>query len=309
MDTVNFWLPNELLGADCISNLCKNATNLTKYERNEVVSHSGNIVGNYKFNANSYGVSFMGSLCKFYHGHNFGYLSSHEMPFAVEMLSDALSMPMHKAKVTRLDFARTLEMDAKPKLYYDYLSTLNKSERSSIGQSLYYSTAKRVLCFYDKIAESKAKSCEVPIEYLGLNLLRYELRFMNKLPGQFNVAEITGKTISNPEFYKKVSSEWQRCFEEIIKNYKLPLDALWQQPNLNRPKDVSNALMAILMQSLPEGEISRQMALLREKKVFDSRPEYYSRLKSGWNDIQQIAISNSPPILLQELIEKVKAFA
>ena len=58
-----------------------------------------------------------------------------------------------------------------------------------MGNTLYYRTEKRSLAFYDKTIEAKKAKMNIPDEYLGKNLLRYELRFTQRIAFQLKENE------------------------------------------------------------------------------------------------------------------------
>lgn len=48
-------------------------------------------------------------------------------------------------------------------------------------------------------------------------LLRYEARFNGRLAKQFNVQEVTGETLVNETFYRKMVKVWQEQYFAIPK--------------------------------------------------------------------------------------------
>lgn len=174
-------------------------------------------LGGLRVVSGSFGVSVKGSFSKWYLGDNIQTLTRGDMQRAVEKLSDILHLPMNNAKVGRIDLAKNLLMDFSPSIYYPYLGEALHYQRLAQPKSVYYQNTLRTKLFYDKIAECKSKGLAVPQILSNDNLLRYELRFINKLPKQFNCVEVLLGTLHDENFYMRILDQWKNEYQAIKK--------------------------------------------------------------------------------------------
>lgn len=162
------------------------------------------------------------SICKYYLGDNFKTLSKGEYKRAIEKISDNLHLPFDLADVTRIDFAQNLIMQHEESLYYSYLGESNHYKRLPQPNGLYYSNGKRQLLFYGKVHEQKEKGQPIPELYKNRNVLRFELRFKQRLRQQFNRPEIKAGLLYDEDFYRQLIKQWKNEYFAIQKiNSKL----------------------------------------------------------------------------------------
>jgi hypothetical protein len=141
---------------------------------------------------------------------------------AVEKLSDALHLPIDKATVLRVDVAQNFIVSNPVEIYYHHLGELKFSKRSPLlgngkAEGLYYIRRLGVLVFYNKIAEQKGKGQPIPELYKDRNVLRYEQRYMKRLPKSFNVEHVTASLLYNENFYINLLDAWERDYFAIKK--------------------------------------------------------------------------------------------
>ena len=74
-------------------------------------------------------VSVQGSLCKYFYGNNIETLSLTNTREALNQISADLSIDIHKARVTRIDFSTNIVTDYTPTIYYPYLGNLTRFQR------------------------------------------------------------------------------------------------------------------------------------------------------------------------------------
>ena len=79
-----------------------------------------------------------GSLCKYYLGDNFQTLGRGDTKQAIEMLSDTLHLPLHKATVTRIDIAQNYIVKHPTSVYFNHLGNCMFNERLVQPDGLYY---------------------------------------------------------------------------------------------------------------------------------------------------------------------------
>ncbi|MCX6155447.1 MAG: hypothetical protein NT007_14935 [Candidatus Kapabacteria bacterium] len=170
-------------------------------------------------------VKFYGnSLPKYFFGNNFDTMTRINVKDAFERISDTISLPLDKARITRIDVAHNMAMKYIPTIYLPNLGTCRHYERLPNESSLYYRNKKRQLIFYDKNQEAKDKKFPIPILYQNSNYLRYEIRFEHRINKQLGKNEITVGNLYEENFYNKLNHVWFDNYENIYKIKKINLD-------------------------------------------------------------------------------------
>ena len=136
---------------------------------------------------------------------------------AIEKLSDTLHLPMSKATVTRIDVAQNIIVKHPVKVYLNHLGVLNYATRLQEPTGLYYCKQMERLCFYDKNREQKTKGEEIPELYKERNVLRYEQRYIKRLPVAFGVENVTGALLYDEAFYISLLERWRDKYKAINK--------------------------------------------------------------------------------------------
>jgi len=105
------------------------------------------------------------------------------------------------------------------KAYFKYLGESGHYQRSPQTNGLYYNleTQIRQLIFYDKLKEQKRKRFNIPDEFKNKHILRFEVRWLKDLCGQFNLPEITAEMLYDGEFYNTLVDRWQQEYFNIQK--------------------------------------------------------------------------------------------
>ena len=160
-----------------------------------------------------------GSICKWYLGDNAKTMSRKDIGAAVGALSEVLHVDMSQANVKRLDVAENIIVRFPAEVYWNHLGTLKNAKRLEQQDGLYYSNAGAgwQMCFYDKVKEIEEHRQQCPEIFDGGKVLRYELRFLNKIPAQFKRAEVTAATLHNESFYMEVKRRWRDKYLAIEK--------------------------------------------------------------------------------------------
>ncbi|MCX6147854.1 MAG: hypothetical protein NTW25_11510 [Candidatus Kapabacteria bacterium] len=305
-DTINLWLSKEIIKGGNLFEVAKNLTNLTEHQNmNNEYYVSGTLGDNYNVNISNNGVSFKGSLAKYYLNDNFHTLTRSDTKRAIEKMADEIHLPIADAKVNRIDFAQNFIMDYKPEAYYNYLGDSQFYNRLTQPNSLYYSNGLRTKLFYNKIAEgstkkSKLSGYKLPEIWRDKNILRYELRYTSRIAKQFELDKMDCKTLSDEKFYMNLFDKWQSEYKAINKNNLINFDMV----NMKTPKDFFEQLILMKLNEIGQNNALLIVEDLRSKNTFE-KPEYYSRLK---NDIKEKC--NKPDItiksdLMAELDNKI----
>ncbi len=302
-DTVYMWLDWSKVDNVELDSIASKLSNLKEFKSKSSVSYSG-YLDNYVVRICEAGISLKGSIARYYHGNNLFPLSRLEMKDAVKKLSDELGLPFHLSKVTRFDLAANFIMERPVQNYFPFLGEKRGYNRSNISLStLYYNTEKKQLIFYDKSKEfkKKYKSVETPFIYKEKNILRYELKYQNRVNKIFDKEEITVEDLINVEFYEKLKENY---INEYIKIQKVNRISILNYNEIRKPKHALNLIFGALLHKTDPEDINSILDELKVQKVF-SDPKSYSRLKSDLRDIK-----NSPTIsvksdLIIELDKKV----
>lgn len=277
-DSINFWLDRiEVSNIDEVANRLQDARDNINRSTGEVWT-CGNL-DNLRATVSMAGVSIKGSLAKFYFPNNTYTLNRHQVKEAIEMLSDSLSLPMNKARITRIDVSTNFIMTQPAPQYFAMLGNCRYYNRvQATGNTLYYHLrgmdCKRSMCFYDKAREMQKNKESLPNVYSGANLLRYESRWCTRLPQQFKEPEVIGESLHDSAFYRKAIKLWADNYFSIQKRRRFKKDAM---DNITTVKDALNYISAFAIGRLPPDELQQILEDLKANKVFADK-KYYSRL-------------------------------
>lgn len=194
------------------------------------------------------GLYIVGSLAKYYNGGNIYTLNRKDTERAVEKLSSELGVDISSAKVTYVEFGDAFIMTYPVQEYLKRLSSMPRMARNQQESTLYFQTKgvedPKKFVFYDKETELRKKKEPLPDGFNGLNILRFEIRFKNRLPQQLGWPEVTASTLYNREFYRKMLNLYQQCYFSISKRKTLKPSAL---RDIKNPKDAFDCLVAMLI--------------------------------------------------------------
>lgn len=217
-----------------------------------------------------------------------------------ELFSDELLLPFNEAKINRIDLAQSFLVNYEPELYYNYLGDSNHYKRLTQPQSIYYQNQLRTKLFYNKVAEVK-KGHKVPEIWVNRNVLRYELRYMSRLPQQFNVFSVTAKMLYDEGFYINLIDRWHNEYEAITKTNNINLN----YDKMNKPKDFITQMALLKINEMGLNETLQLVEELKAKRCFQHK-EYYSRLKADIKKLHKAYEPEQGNDLINELDKKVK---
>lgn len=297
-DTINMYYQFNNNPIPSIKGLFKNCTNVSHTERENSKYMQGDLK-NMRITLNEGSISVKGSLCKYYYGNNCETLNQSSTKEALENISSDLSLDLNKAMVSRIDFSTNIITKYKPTIYYPYLGNHSRFTRHPQESSLYYNQRSKKLLFYDKIKEAKNKKMDIPIQYIGENLLRYELVLKKDVARFLKYNSLLVQDLSTDVLFKKLLHIWYtyyKSIDKISKTIKIMPD------NIKTPKDVKEVLYNAFIRSNPI-EVNKLMNELKARDVFEHK-EYYSRLKSSIRKIQKNEIVEND--LMDELNKKIE---
>lgn len=302
LDTVHSFLRVERAGKVDLSALLPGLlSHVTEHDRGGNRYVTG-YLDNLRVFANREGVSVKGSLSTYANGSPFGTLTRQGVEEGFERLSDSLHLPMQRAKIGRVDVAKSLLVTHSPNAYYPYLGECPRYKRLVQPQSLYYQSGQRTQHFYDKIAWSKTERLPLPDVWKGRNVLRYEVRFMRHLPKQFNQPEVTAALLYQERFYMGLLDCWVGEFERIRKERLVDFDL----STMRNTKDFDRQIYLLGLQSLGgEGAALDLIDRARQQGVFENRTQL-KRLRDRIKEISQTPALTASSPLVEELERKIK---
>lgn len=280
-DTVNFrLLQSEARGVDFLAETPCYLENVGEHYYSGEVVITGNLKG-LKISINRYQLKIKdGSLCKWYLGDNFKTMGRGDVEAAIEKLSDTLHLPICKATITRLDVAQNFIVKHPTAVYLNHLGMLKYAKRLQEPDGLYYHRRLERLCFYDKSKEQREKGEAIPELYKGRNVLRYEQRYTQRLPTQFNVADVTGALLYDEAFYIGVVQRWRDTYKAINKINDITLNfqamkskqQLYQMGVLSMVERVGGEveMMNQINEAQKRGELTAKQAFDLRKAVKDA---------------------------------------
>ncbi|MCH7402895.1 phage/plasmid replication protein [Belliella kenyensis] len=301
IDTLHIWLPIERVGKLDLDLFAKNLQGIENIQTEFGELKVRGKLKNLNVLLTSTGISIKGSLPKFYQGNNLKELSIREIKSAINKIEDDLSVPISKAKLTRIDIGFNFSMKYEPKFYFDGLGEKSQMFRGLVNStSLYYKNSLKTMNFYDKNKEFY-KTTRFPEWFkIEKNLLRYELRIKRKLGNVFENREVLVSDLFDERFCKKIITLWAKYYFQIKKNNLVEF-----KPELiSAIKDYVDYLTFIGIFEIRE-KIPRDIQLLKSISAFHSI-EYYSRLLAKINLIGSNEKISHESELNKELDLKIK---
>jgi len=299
-DTINMYyniLDNPAPSVEKLFEHCNN-----KSEHYNVRDDSSYLQGNLKnmrVTLNDSSITVKGSLCKYFYGNNIDTLNLTNTREALNQISADLSIDIHKASVSRIDFSTNIVTDYTPTIYYPYLGNLTRFQRFEQPNAIYYNQDAKRLLFYDKIEEAKKKGMTIPKQHIGDNLLRYELVLNKGISRYLKYNGLYVQDLGSEELFKKLLHIWYGYYQQIQKHSKT---IKIMADNIKTPKDVETRIFNALVRRNPK-EVQRFLLELKAKDVFEHK-EYYSRLNSKIRNIQKTQIMEND--LIEELSSKIE---
>jgi hypothetical protein len=242
-----------------------------------------------------------GSICKYFLGNNAETLTRQDTERAIESLSDALGLPMASAMVHRIDVGANLVMKYPLASYMPLLGDAPYMKKSfwADRQTVQYSNKRRVMVFYDKLADMERLKESIPEPVQGKNLLRVELRLLKKSAKQLGKNQITGADLYNELFYIKPIDKFNEQYFLIQKLRKETAISMKGQ------KEFLYSLAFWGLQSL--GGQDTALGLLKaEKEKGNLSKMQMSRLKAKLKEIATMRLADGGAGEIMELDSKIR---
>lgn len=303
-DKVKLWAARTRATPD-IGKFLDNAKDQIDHETGEVITF-GSLEG-LKVSIFASGISIIGSLSKYLYPNNIYPLDRHSTAEAVEKLSDNLHFTVSDAKVTGLEFGTQFVMRHKPEEYLRKLGDMPRLQRYhfEVGTLYYKPKGKqqlKVFAFYDKKADAAVKGMTLPDGFSDANLLKYEMRYNQRLPQQLGVPEVTALTLSEKDFYRQMVKRYQNSYFSISKQKQVKTNVM---DEIKTVSDAYDVLVARLISQSDQTQITAFLEELKEAKIFEDR-KCYTRLKKKIQDISAKAEISVSDELVKELDNEIK---
>lgn len=303
-DKVKLWAARTRATPD-IGKFLDNAKDQIDHETGEVITF-GSLEG-LKVSIFASGISIIGSLSKYLYPNNIYSLDRHSTAEAVEKLSDNLHFTVSDAKVTGLEFGTQFVMRHKPEEYLRKLGDMPRLQRYhfEVGTLYYKPKGKqqlKVFAFYDKKADAAVKGMALPDGFSDANLLKYEMRYNQRLPQQLGVPEVTALTLSEKDFYRQMVKRYQNSYFSISKQKQVKTNVM---DEIKTVSDAYDVLVARLISQSDQTQITAFLEELKEAKIFEDR-KCYTRLKKKIQDISAKAEISVSDELVKELDNEIK---
>lgn len=300
-DTLKIWLPTERIAeVGYLSRVPTLLDNPTQHSNSLNTGFTGHYKG-MKVTVNPKGIGLFGSVCKAYLNDNIKTLTRQDTERAFEQFSDELLLPINEGIIRRIDFAQSFLVNYEPEIYYNYLGYCNHYDRLTQPHSLYYQNQLRTKLFYNKLTEVKKKGYKVPEVWFNENVLRYELRYLSRLPQQFNVYEVKAKMLYDEVFYIDLIDRWHKEYDTITKTNNINLN----YNKMKRPKDFLSLLALLQINQLGLNQTLMLIDEVKAKNCFKHK-EYYSRLKADIKRLYKAYEPEKSNELITELNDKIR---
>lgn len=312
-DTLNFGLRNEdVRGVNFLYDVPQYLSHAEpiSFENGTIIKGTiGDVANKSYFDVTVSGMSINlrnGSLCKYRFGNNLQTLTRQETQRAIEQLSDTLHLPLHLAKMYRIDVAQNLILQHPIEVYLNHLGQMEIGRKKITRWfdergSLYYYYNGGMYVLYDKLKELSGKGQLIPELYKGKNVLRLEHRYTARLPKAFNAPCVTAAMLYDEDFYIDVVNRWHDSYKAIKKVNETIL-------NFNGMKGKKGihqfAIKAAIKFAGGELELIEKIKEAQKLGEIDSKTAYYFRQEIE-AAIQTNAAITAQNELILELDKKV----
>ena len=218
-------------------------------------------------------VTIKGSISKWYMGNNLHSITLADTQNVLGQLSELIGLPIELFCIDRVDLAANLIMENPAEAYFPHLGIIEKGNVLPRHEpsGIYYDLPskplnKSSLLFYSKDKEMRAHRKRIPVEWMGLHVLRYEYRKYPLL--------MTADSLYKKEFYDGLLEQWKGRYDEIT----MQNDVILNLGEIHGKKDFSKLGILALCQlvggfnkAIEQVEQARVMGKLTSKQAYDFR--------------------------------------
>ena len=228
---------------------------------------------NLKIKITDKSVTIKGSICKWYNRDNLHSITLADTQNALGQLSEIIGPSIERFYIDRVDLAANLIMENPAEAYFPHFGIIEKGNVLPRHEpsGIYYDLPskplnKSSLLFYSKDKEMRAHRKRIPVEWMGLHVLRYEYRKKLFL--------VTADSLYKKEFYNRLLEQWKEHYDEIVKQN----DVILNFGEIHGKKDFSKfGILAACQQvggfnkAIEQVEQARVMGKLTSKQAYDFR--------------------------------------
>ncbi len=241
--------------------------------RNGILSKCGNlknmciVITDFYIKITGSIAEFLGSLIEY---------SIVDFRKGIELLEATLGICLKDAEIIRIDIAGNMEMQNKPKSYFQFLGSCHSSNRFIEQNSLYYNFRVKKYIFYDKgIQMKQVKRIVIPFK----NYLRFEVRYkkgeIEKMAKYWELFSFTIAHLYNDEILGFLIHKWKNEFDSIVKIDKSKIEFL----GVNGVKDLELALLKKGIASIGGVEVLEQYIKENPNNIFTALQRFHFRKK------------------------------
>lgn len=255
---------------------------------------------NLKIKITDKSVTIKGSICKWHMGNNLHSITLADTQNALSQLSEIIGPSIERFYIDRVDLAANLIMENPAEAYFLHLGIIEKGNVLPRHEpsGIYYDLPskphnKSSLLFYSKDKEMRAHRKRIPVEWMGLHVLRYEYRKYPLLT--------TADSLYKKEFYNSLLEQWKGRYDEITMQNDVTLNF----GEIHGKKDFSKfGILAACQRvggvnkALEQVEQARVMGKLTSKQAYDQRKAI---IQANEADVQLTVTSP----LIEELNNKI----
>lgn len=230
-------------------------------------------------------ISINGSIQKFL-GANTN-PSFEESKRAIFKLCETFSFSPEEAQVKRVDIAKDISTQFRPKAYYPFLSSHQYLLRNQHKNTLYYTNTSRTRClaFYDKAKEQNTSG----------NLLRYEYRDFR--PDNTFKKIVMLDDFLEEENYNVLLRNWQSNYQTIHK-----VKDLIPMESFKNPTQFFNFLMAAKLAELGSDFVNDQLKMAQKSQHLTKQNA--KRIRDKLKQLNKPEMFSNNP-LIEELDSKI----
>ena len=259
-------------------------------------------LGNARIRADKRNLSIKLSLSKFLNGHNLIDLTRKKTKKAVKELERRLQIDLTYAKMTRMEIGSNLNMKNDVSLYLPYIGGLPRYNRFLLNSTLYYSTKSKhkIIKFYDKLKDVRAKNEFVPLHFLNKNILRFEVSYKNRLSSRLKCdSPIYLHMLYKKQFYNYMKELLKIEYKKIHKNPEFPVCN-----SVRTPRDFINYFAVLKTQDLGIDRTCEIIDEFKTRNLFNSYT-YPSNTKRTIRDLMKKFGKKPKASLIEELDAKI----
>lgn len=306
-DTVHFYVGDSITD---FTTLAKHLSNvLYTSDENGVLLCAKGYIGSLYVELHLGWMMCRNSLSRFYFGNNVQRMNLQQIKEAIEKLSDMLHYDACMLNVTRVDIADCFSMNRPVAEYFSCLGELSRFKRIDTvkSETLTYRQGNekygRSLVFYDKRKEM-ADTLSESLEKMEMpnNLLRYEARYYGKLATRFKEPAITGATLYDETFFRKLVQLWYDSYCQIEKQMSVSYNGM---DSIKNVKDAKEYILIAALAQLPATFIPDMIRQFKQHRVFRNSSEY-TRLHKEIYEVLHNPLMTNDSELITELNGKVR---